>query len=256
MQHRLSYAVGRLEGVVFEQILPYIEDNAVNLDDIDALIKFLEDAFGDPDRVATATRELGNLRQANREFSLYFADFQRLSAETEWNESAKKDALQNGLCEELKDALTLLSLKKRNTRLSLNNFSDWITSFGHARPIRRRAERTLVRVVRLRLVLQHQSPRHPQLPEDIPHRPDLVTTDQRLWIFLKANTSRRRRKPPGRLRDVASIAAALAILQEIARIDPRKCTVQWPRCMRIVVILTKKRQATASSSRDKFKLWL
>jgi hypothetical protein len=108
MQHRLSYAVGRLEGVAFEQILPYIEDNAVNLDDIDALIKILEDAFGDPDRVATATRELRNLRQANREFSLYFADFQRLSAETEWNESAKKDALQNGLCEELKDALTLL----------------------------------------------------------------------------------------------------------------------------------------------------
>jgi hypothetical protein len=108
MQHRLSYAVGRLEGVTFEQILPYIEDSAVNLDDIDALIKILEDAFGDPDRVATATRELRNLRQANREFSLYFADFQRLSAETEWNESAKKDALQNGLCEELKDALTLL----------------------------------------------------------------------------------------------------------------------------------------------------
>jgi hypothetical protein len=108
MQHRLSYAVGRLEGVAFEQILPYIENNAVNLDDIDALIKILEDAFGDPDQVATATRELRNLRQANREFSLYFADFQRLSAETEWNESAKKDALQNGLCEELKDALTLL----------------------------------------------------------------------------------------------------------------------------------------------------
>jgi hypothetical protein len=148
------------------------------------------------------------------------------------------------------------SLKKRNTRLSLNNFSDWITSFGHARLTRRRAERTLVRVVRLQLVLRHQSPRHPQLPEDIPHRPDLVTTDQRLWIFLKANTSRRRRKPPGRPRDVASIAAALAILQEIARIDPRKCTVQWPRCMRIVVILTKKRQATASSSREKFKPWL
>jgi hypothetical protein len=44
MQHRLSYAVGRLKGVAFEQILPYIESNAVNLGDIDALIKILEGA--------------------------------------------------------------------------------------------------------------------------------------------------------------------------------------------------------------------
>jgi len=91
-QHRLSYAIGRLEGVAFDQILPYIEGTAVNLPDIDALIKILNDAFGDPDRVATAIRELRSLKQANREFSLYLADFQRLSAETNWNEAAKRDA--------------------------------------------------------------------------------------------------------------------------------------------------------------------
>jgi hypothetical protein len=109
LQHRLSYAVGRLEGVAFDQVLPYINDTAVNLGSVDALIKILDDAFGDPDRVATATRELKSLRQANREFSLYFADFQRLSAETDWNDAAKRDALQSGLSEELKDALMVVN---------------------------------------------------------------------------------------------------------------------------------------------------
>jgi len=108
LQHRLSYAVGRLEGVAFGQVLPYIENDSVNLESIDALIQILEDAFGDPDRIATATRELKNLRQANREFSLYFADFQRLAAELDWNEAAKRHALQSGLSEEIKAALAVV----------------------------------------------------------------------------------------------------------------------------------------------------
>ena len=106
-QHRLSYAISRLEGVVFDQMLPYIVGTAVNLADVDALIGILNDAFGDQDEV---TRELRNFKQgANREFSLYFANFQNLSAEeTNWNEATKRDALQNGLCEELKDSLILI----------------------------------------------------------------------------------------------------------------------------------------------------
>jgi len=55
LQHRLSYAVGRLEGVAFGLVLPFIENDSVNLESIEALVQVLEDAFGDPDRIATST---------------------------------------------------------------------------------------------------------------------------------------------------------------------------------------------------------
>jgi len=41
--------VGRLERVAFGQVLPFNENDSVNLESIDALIQILEDAFGDPE---------------------------------------------------------------------------------------------------------------------------------------------------------------------------------------------------------------
>ena len=104
-QHALGYAVGLLGGTALAQLIPYVNGAHVNLPDMEAFYAILENAFGDPDRVATATRELENLKQANREFSIYFADFQRLISELDWNDSAKRHALTRGLCNELKDGL-------------------------------------------------------------------------------------------------------------------------------------------------------
>ena len=104
-QHALGYAVGLLGGTALAQLIPYVNGAMINLPDMDAFYAILDDAFGDPDRVATATRELENLKQANREFSLYYADFQRLASELDWNDSAKRHALTRGLCNELKDGL-------------------------------------------------------------------------------------------------------------------------------------------------------
>ena len=49
------------------------------------------------------------LKQANREFSLYYAEFQRYAADVQWNESAKRTALTRGLSTEIKDTLVLTS---------------------------------------------------------------------------------------------------------------------------------------------------
>src|SRR6266576_632079 len=104
-QHILKYAINRLEGAALNQLLPYVQNDNVNLADLAALVRILEDAFGDPDRVATAERELEKLQQKNREFSAYYADFQRLIAEVQWNDHGKRYALSRGLSSELKAAL-------------------------------------------------------------------------------------------------------------------------------------------------------
>jgi len=107
-QHRLAYAVGFLKGKAYEQILPLINEGNINIASVEALITLLENAFGDPDRVRTAERNLQSLRQKNRNLSDHLADFQRYAAEVSWNDAAKRTSLYEGLSAELKDALVTL----------------------------------------------------------------------------------------------------------------------------------------------------
>jgi len=108
VQHRLAYAVGFLKGKAYEQLLPLIDEGNINIASVEALITLLENAFGDPDRVRTAERNLQSLRQKNSNFSDYLADFQRYAAEVSWNDTAKRASLYKGLSAELKDALVTL----------------------------------------------------------------------------------------------------------------------------------------------------
>jgi len=107
----LAYTVGFLKGKAYEQILPLIDEGNINIASVEALITLLKNAFGDPDRVRTAERNLQSLRQKNRNFSDYLADFQRYAAEVSWNDSAKRTSLYEGLSAELKDALVTLDTR-------------------------------------------------------------------------------------------------------------------------------------------------
>jgi hypothetical protein len=44
------------------------------------------------------------MKQKNREFSLYYSEFQVIAADLDWNSSALRNALRSGLSEEMKDA--------------------------------------------------------------------------------------------------------------------------------------------------------
>ena len=81
-QSKLRYAVSLLEDHTLDQITPHIEDDLIDLDNLAQLIGILETAFGDPDRVATAKRKFRSLRQANQDFSTYYAEFTRYAADT------------------------------------------------------------------------------------------------------------------------------------------------------------------------------
>jgi hypothetical protein len=87
--------------------LPHVrEDGTIGLEDLPALIQLLESAFGDPDRVATAERKMREIKQKNREFSQYYAEFQVIAADLDWNPSTLRNALRMGLSEEMKDSFT------------------------------------------------------------------------------------------------------------------------------------------------------
>jgi len=104
-QAKMRYAFNRLSGIALKQILPHVRDNGeIGLEDLPAFIQLLEAAFGDPNRVATAERNMKEIKQKNREFSLYYAEFQVIAADLDWNPSALRNALRSGLFEEMKDS--------------------------------------------------------------------------------------------------------------------------------------------------------
>jgi hypothetical protein len=104
-QHKLRYVYGFLKGNAQNQIQPYILPNKIKLDNMEALISILEAAFGDPDQVGTTSAELDKLTQGNKEFSQYYAEFQRLMAILDYDSNAKKAALKRSLSRGLQTGL-------------------------------------------------------------------------------------------------------------------------------------------------------
>jgi hypothetical protein len=104
-QHKLRYIYGFLKGNAQNQIQPYVLSEKINLGNMEALISILEAAFGDPDQVGTASAELDKLTQGNKEFSQYYAEFQRLMAILDYDSNAKKAALKCGLSRELQTSV-------------------------------------------------------------------------------------------------------------------------------------------------------
>ncbi|KAH0604202.1 uncharacterized protein H6S33_007233 [Morchella sextelata] len=63
LQSKLSYAFSRLEGVAANQFLQYVGEEGIALPSMLRFYEILDTAFGDPDRMRTARRNLRNIRQ-------------------------------------------------------------------------------------------------------------------------------------------------------------------------------------------------
>jgi hypothetical protein len=112
-QSKMRPAFNRLRGVALGQILPHVrEDGTIGLENLLAFIQLLEAACGDPDQVATAGQTMWEVNQKNREFSQYYAEFQVIAADVNWNPSAWQNALRLGLSEEMKDSFTYSDMPK------------------------------------------------------------------------------------------------------------------------------------------------
>ena len=104
-QSRMTYVNNRLKGAPYAQILPHIKRGICQLNDYEDILDTLERAFGDPNRVNNARKELFRLQQNNREFSVFFAEFQRLALEGEMSEESLPTLLEQSINQELKGML-------------------------------------------------------------------------------------------------------------------------------------------------------
>ena len=106
-QAKLRLAVNCLTGDTMGQVQSYVENDKVNLANLAVLIAILDAAFSNPNRVAEAKSKLLTLQQGGREFALYYAEFQRYTADVQWDEVAKLEALRRGLSYKLKNDLVM-----------------------------------------------------------------------------------------------------------------------------------------------------
>ena len=86
-------------------IYPYIINDQIDFNTINELWDILDCAYDDPDHQGTTEGELAMLQQGTREFSPYFADFQRIMAEVKWDPSSKKATFRQGMAGNLEDLL-------------------------------------------------------------------------------------------------------------------------------------------------------
>jgi hypothetical protein len=80
-QSKLQYAFSRLEGAALEQMIYLVKDDYVNLENFEAFVTSLEEAYRDPDCMNTGKWALTKLCQGSRDFIAYYAEFQCLIAD-------------------------------------------------------------------------------------------------------------------------------------------------------------------------------
>lgn len=110
VQSQLRYTVSRLEGIALEQVTTFVTDDGINFENVNTLITHLNTCFDDPDRVGTATHKLQTLKQGNRQFSEFYAEFQRYALMSNWDNAALHATLRRAISYELK-----MSLANRDT---------------------------------------------------------------------------------------------------------------------------------------------
>ncbi len=105
-QHRLRYVFQLLQGEALAVMEQHLQpDGHIAFATAQDLLAELTRVFGDSNEKATAARDLERLRQGNRDFSRYLADFTRLVSILGYEGQARRDALERGLSRELLEAL-------------------------------------------------------------------------------------------------------------------------------------------------------
>jgi len=111
----MRYAFIHQKGVTPGEILPHVwEDRTIRLDDLPACIQLVAAALGDHYQVATAKRKMQDIKRNNWEFSQYYAQFQVIPADLDWNTSAIISALRIGLSEGMKHCFTYTNMPEEH----------------------------------------------------------------------------------------------------------------------------------------------
>ena len=106
---RVFYTYARTTDLAHTQLTARVTQN--EFADYTDLLDFLRSVFADPDPTFLAFRKLHALRQANKPFTEFFADFSRYAARSSLPDSALKSFLRMAICDELKRQLVSTNLK-------------------------------------------------------------------------------------------------------------------------------------------------
>ena len=115
-RRHIVYVLNRLDGRAFKHMEPRARKNASKpWKDSNKMLAHLERVFGDSNRLENAENEYQNLRQGNRDFNSFWADFQQLALEINRNEATLISDLTSKLSLEMRRQLA--SGDKRPTDL-------------------------------------------------------------------------------------------------------------------------------------------
>lgn len=112
-QSKLRLAINCLTGDALHQVQSYVRNGTVDLETLADLITILDTAFGNPNRLAEAEAKLATIQQDGRDFSSYYAEFQRYAIDVNWDESSRLAALKRGLAYRLKNDLVTITEEPR-----------------------------------------------------------------------------------------------------------------------------------------------
>ena len=168
--NRLTYVGGRLTGKAYDLILPKIVKGVPQFGDYPQMLEYLEKAFGDPDLAQNAQNRLYNLKQRNQDFSVYFAEFQRLALEGEMSEDALTPLLFQGISSELQAMLLHSPAPSRKFRVYAAHLQDLDNRFRqHQQQLQRARGPTTQKQPATTPVIPHDQPTS-RGRSPVPHR--------------------------------------------------------------------------------------
>jgi len=101
----------------------YLErDSCYNLTDYADALAILDRAYRDQNRLNNARRDLFSLRQKDREFGQFFADFHRLALESKLPEEGLATVLENAISRELREQLSNIYFLPKGNYHEFANF--------------------------------------------------------------------------------------------------------------------------------------
>ena len=104
---KMRYTFGLLERTAQDHIAPHMNKltGAFDFVDFEAFLQVLQTAFADPDARGTAVAKINQIRMNNRDFSTYYAEFQKYAPHTGYENLVLRDLLKAGLSQELQQLL-------------------------------------------------------------------------------------------------------------------------------------------------------
>ncbi|KAG6998160.1 Transposon Tf2-6 polyprotein [Fusarium oxysporum f. sp. conglutinans] len=102
---RMAYVNSRLNDEAYKLIQPYIRHGTCRLPDYEDILDILRSAYGDPNETRTARRKLDTIKQKDRDFSTFYAEFQSLSLDSGLEGDVLAPFLEKAISKELFEML-------------------------------------------------------------------------------------------------------------------------------------------------------